>query len=68
MASDDGGGDAVGFHWRRWTAIGCLAWIALMALSGAPFTAIFLTPVVGPLGGWLIGGTLFLVGGVVRNR
>jgi hypothetical protein len=57
-----------GFHWLRWTAIGCAAWIAFMILTGASFTAIFLMPVAGPIGGWLVGGTLYLLGGLLGRR
>ena len=57
-----------GFHWLRWTAIGCVAWIAFMILSGASFAAIFLMPVAGPIGGWLVGGTLYLSGGLLGRR
>jgi len=57
-----------GFRWLRWTAIGCVAWIAFMILAGASFAAIFLTPVAGPIGGWLVGGTLYLLGGAFRSR
>ena len=57
-----------GFHWLRWTLIGCAAWLVFMAVAGASFAAIFLMPVIGPLGGWLVGGALYLLAGLGRAR
>lgn len=68
MAAHPDNDDRRGFHWLRWTVIGCVAWLVVMAVTGASFAAIFLMPVVGPLGGWLVGGALYLVTGLGRAR
>ena len=57
-----------GFNWLRWTAIGCTAWLVIMIATGAPFAAIFLIPVIGPLGGWLVGGAFYLLAGAMGRR
>ena len=57
-----------GFPWLRWTVIGCAAWLVFMVATGASFAAVFLMPVVGPLGGWLVGGSLYLAAGALARR
>jgi hypothetical protein len=59
--------DARGFHWRRWTVIGCLAWIALVLIGGGSTIGLIFTPVIGPIGGWLVGGALYLVGSALAH-
>lgn len=54
-------------HWLRWTIIGCLAWIAIVLIVGMSSIALILTPVIGPLGGWLVGGVLYLLGGAFER-
>lgn len=49
-----------GFSWRNWALLGCAGWIAVSIAAGAPL-GILLTPVMGPLMGWVAGGFLAAV-------
>lgn len=49
-----------GFSWRNWALLGCVGWIAVSIAAGAPL-GILLTPVMGPLMGWVAGGFLAVV-------
>lgn len=57
-----------GIDWARWTVIGCLAWLALAVILGGSLVAFILTPVAGPIGGWLLGLLVYLVGGRSGRR
>ncbi|HEX6229423.1 MAG TPA: hypothetical protein VFZ41_08205 [Solirubrobacterales bacterium] len=56
-----------GFPWLRWTLIGCAGWIVLMLAAGTPI-GLLATPAAGPIGGWLVGGILYLVTGAATRR
>jgi hypothetical protein len=56
-----------GFPWLRWLAIGCVGWVILMLATGTPI-GILLTPALGPISGWLVGGALYLIVGVITRR
>jgi hypothetical protein len=60
--------DETSFNWPRWTLIGCLAWLVLAIATGGSTIAFILTPVAGPVGGWLVGGSFFLLAGVFGRR
>lgn len=49
-----------GFSWRNWALLGCVGWIALSIVAGVPL-GILMTPVMGPLMGWIAGGFLAVV-------
>jgi hypothetical protein len=44
-----------------------VGWIILMIAIGAP-VGIIATPAAGPISGWLVGGVVFLIGGVFTRR
>ena len=56
-----------GFPWKRWLLIGCVGWVVLMLAIGTPI-GILLTPAFGPISGWLVGGILYLVIGILTRR
>ena len=51
----------------RWLLLGCVGWVVLMLVIGTPI-GILLTPALGPITGWLVGGILYLIVGVVTRR
>jgi hypothetical protein len=55
------------FPWVRWLLIGCVGWVILMLLVGAPI-GILLTPAFGPIVGWLAGGIVYLAVGLATRR
>jgi hypothetical protein len=55
-----------GFAWGRWALIGCIGWVALVIAAGVPM-AILVTPVVGPLLGWIGAGFLAIVSHEARR-
>ena len=63
-------GDAkeTSFNWLGWTLIGCAAWLIFVVATGGSTIALILTPVAGPIGGWLVGGFLFLLVGLIGRR
>jgi hypothetical protein len=56
-----------GAPWLRWMLLGCIGWIVLMLTVGSPI-GLLVTPAAGPLLGWLVGGAVYLVIGVVTRR
>lgn len=62
-----GDSDRGDFAWGRWTLIGCAAWVVLMLSIGEPI-GLIATPVGGPIGGWLVGGIVYLVTGALTGR
>jgi hypothetical protein len=56
-----------GAPWLRWMLLGCLGWIALMLTVGSPI-GLLATPAAGPILGWLVGGALYLVSGILTRR
>jgi hypothetical protein len=56
-----------GFPWKRWLLIGCAGWVVLMLLTGTPI-GILLTPALGPICGWLAGGFVYLLVGLLTRR
>ena len=56
-----------GFPWKLWLLIGCVGWVVLMLASGTPI-GILLTPAFGPVCGWLVGGVIYQVVGVITRR
>ncbi len=61
---EETGGSSI--NWLRWTGVGCLLWVAFVILTGASTIALILTPVIGPISGWLLGGAIYLLGGLAR--
>jgi hypothetical protein len=62
------GGESIReFSLLRSALIGCVAWVAIALLTGGSAVALILTPVIGPLGGWLLGGALYLIWGFARS-
>lgn len=57
-----------GIDWARWTVVGCVAWLALVLILGGPAVAFILTPVAGPIGGWLLGLLVYLISGRTGRR
>jgi hypothetical protein len=55
------------FPWLLWTLIGCAGWVVLMVAIGEPI-GLLATPVGGPIGGWLVGGAIYLLAGAVTRR
>lgn len=49
-----------GFSWKGWAVAGCVGWIVLVIAAGVPL-GILLTPIFGPIMGWIAGGMLALV-------
>jgi len=56
-----------GFPWKRWLLIGCAGWVILMLAIGTPI-GILLTPALGPITGWLVGGVIYLAVGLITRR
>lgn len=56
-----------GFSWKGWAIVGCIGWVALVIAAGAPL-GILLTPVFGPIMGWMAGGMLALVSSEARRQ
>lgn len=56
-----------GVPWARWMLLGCLGWIILMIAVGTPIGLIF-TPAAGPILGWLAGGAVYLLLGLLTRR
>ena len=56
-----------GFPWKRWLLIGCAGWVVLMLAVGTPI-GILLTPALGPITGWLVGGVIYLAVGLITRR
>jgi len=55
------------FSWKGWAVFGCIGWIALVIAAGVPL-GILLTPIFGPIMGWMAGGMLALVGSEARRQ
>lgn len=53
--------------WLRWMALGCIGWVALMLTVGSPIGLLF-TPAAGPILGWLLGGLVYLLVGILTRR
>jgi hypothetical protein len=49
-----------GFAWKGWALAGVVAWIVVCIAAGAPL-GIILTPVAGPMMGWICGGFLAII-------
>jgi hypothetical protein len=63
----ESGATGRGFPWLLWTLIGCAGWIVLMVSLGTPI-GLLATPAAGPIAGWLMGGIVYLVSGLVTRR
>jgi hypothetical protein len=59
--------EQAGFPWKLWLLIGCVGWVVLMVAIGTPI-GILMTPAFGPICGWLVGGVVYQVAGVVTGR
>jgi hypothetical protein len=46
---------------------GCVGWIVLMLATGSTI-GLLVTPAVGPILGWLLGGAQYLLVGVLTRR
>ena len=57
------------FNWLHWTVIGCVAWLVFVVATGSSAIGIISdSRRPGPIGGWLIGGLLFLLAGLIGRR
>jgi hypothetical protein len=49
-----------GFNWMGWAIAGSVGWLAVVIAAGVPL-AILVTPIFGPLFGWMFAGFLRIV-------
>jgi hypothetical protein len=47
------------FPWGLCALLGAVGWVVLMFAIGSPIYA-FLAPAFGPIGGWIVGGIVYL--------
>lgn len=59
--------DQDGFPWKAWLLIGCVGWVVLMVAIGTPI-GILVTPAFGPICGWLVGGVVYQLAGLLTGR
>jgi hypothetical protein len=53
--------------WLRWMLLGCVGWVILMLTVGSTI-GLLVTPAAGPILGWVVGGALYLVVGLLTRR